>query len=541
MADFQDHWYKKTIADTLAALHSFEGGLGADEVLRRAQAYRPNRLPEIRPHSTFRIFLEQFQSPLIYLLVVASGVVFWLGEMSNGFIILGVLVFNAIIGTIQEGRAQNALLALKRFVEAQAIVMRDGKEYIVPDTEVVVGDVILLQEGERIPADARVIDVHNLKTEEAEVTGESTPAHKTIDAFPEKELAVSDQRNMVFKGTRVVAGNGKAVVTAVGEDTVIGHIASDILEIDTEVPLKVSVRKLSQLIIVSVLSLSVVLFLFGVVTGKSVEGMFVTVVSLAVAIIPEGLPVVLTLVLATGVWRMSKQNAMVKKLPAVQALGQVDVIAVDKTGTLTKNEMTIQKVYVDGKMFEIGGVGYDESGSVRLNGRLVNPINHHELLFMGRQAAFSSNARILFSPSTNEWRVVGDPTEAAMLVLARKLGFQKDVLEEEAPLVAEIPFDYHLKYHATTHRFEGRVSLTVMGAPEEILHLSRAVWQHEGKEAVPLSPEKSHELHDLFINLSQEGLRVVAVAGLPDVSGSLVGGEIKDLIWVPCHERCAAP
>ncbi|KKU53017.1 MAG: ATPase [Parcubacteria group bacterium GW2011_GWA2_47_10b] len=533
-------WHTKVIPEILDALHSREHGLTKEEATGRLKEYGPNKLPEGKVDGLPVIFLRQFQSPLIYILLAASMIVFAMGETIDGSIILAVLLFNAIVGTIQEGKAQNTLRALKKFVETKATVLREGKELIVSDSEVVSGDIIILQEGEKVPADARIIIATNLKIDEAALTGESKPVHKISDILERADLPTVEQKNMIFKGTHVLVGNGRAIVVATGSETVIGKISKEIAAIDTEIPLKTNIRHLSRLIIITVASISALLFLLGIISGKSVKEMFTTVVSLSVSIIPEGLPIVMTLVLATGVWRMSKRNALVKKLQAVEALGQAQIIAVDKTGTITKNEMVIQKVYVDGKFFEVGGVGYEPEGEIQLDGNVIDSVNHPELLFAGRIAAFCTNARVLFSEEEKIWRVAGDPTEAAMLVFSSKLGFHKDDLERESPLVGEIPFDYKLKYHATIHQLDGQKFLAVVGAPEVILGLSQKVWR--GGKSYHLSKEEKQKLESIFLSMSREGLRVVALAaafGEPrlrresrDALEMLAPEEIKSLTFV---------
>ena len=496
----KDTWYSKTLPEIFQSLRSSEHGLSKTETTSRLQEYGPNKLPEAKVDGLAVIFLRQFQSSLIYILLAASMIVFVIGETIDGSIILAVLLFNAIIGTIQEGKAQNTLLVLKKFVETKATVFREGKELIISDSDVVTGDIIILQEGEKVPADARIITATNLNIDEAALTGESEPTRKIADTMDGAELPTADQKNMIFKGTHVLAGNGRAIVVATGIETVIGKISKEIAAIDTEIPLKTNIRDLSRLIIITVASISALLFLLGITSGKSAKEMFATVVSLSVSIIPEGLPIVMTLVLATGVWRMSKRNALVKKLQAVEALGQARIIAVDKTGTITKNEMVIQKVYVDGNVFEIGGIGYEPKGEVRLGEHIIDPLNHPELLFAGKIAAFCANARVMFSEEEKMWRIAGDPTEAAMLVFAQKLGFHKEDLERESPLVGEIPFDYNLKYHATIRRTAGQKFLTVVGAPEVILNLCQ------------ITKAEKQKLESVFISMSQEGLRVVALA-----------------------------
>src|SRR3989344_5264103 len=342
-------WYTKTIREVLETLRSREHGLIKEEAANRLQEYGLNKLPEGKTDSLPVIFLRQFQSPLIYILLSAAVIVFTIGETIDSSIIFAVLLFNAAVGTIQEGKAQSTLLALKKFVETNATVLRDGKEIVILDRDVVRGDILVLQEGEKVSADARIISLSGLKIDEASLTGESEPVSKVVEPIDAEAVSASEQRNMLFKGTNIVAGNGRAIVVATGADTVIGTIANEISAIDSEIPLKANIRHLSRAIIVVVAAISALLFILGLSKGRDLVTIFTVVVSLSVSIIPEGLPIVITLVLATGVWRMSKRNALVKKLQAVEALGQAQVIAVDKTGTITKNELVIREVWTGGK------------------------------------------------------------------------------------------------------------------------------------------------------------------------------------------------
>ena len=345
-------WHAKTISEIFDALRSREHGLTEKEAAERLQEYGPNKFPEGKTDSLLIIFLRQFQSPLIYILLAAAAIVFSMGEVVDAVVILVILLFNSIVGTIQEGKAQNTLWALKKFAETSATVMRDGKELVLKDTEVVPGDIIILQEGEKIPADARIIFGNTLKIDEASLTGESEPVTKIDTTLSTNSLSVVDQKNMVFKGTNILSGNGTAIVVATGLATEIGKIAKKIATIDTEIPLKKDIQHLSRLIIFAVFLISIFLMVIGVLYGNSIKEMFTVAVALAISIIPEGLPIVVTLVLATGVWRMSKRNALVKRLQAVEALGQTKIIAVDKTGTLTRNEMVVQQIYTAEKLFK---------------------------------------------------------------------------------------------------------------------------------------------------------------------------------------------
>ncbi|KKW45440.1 MAG: putative cation transport ATPase [Candidatus Kaiserbacteria bacterium GW2011_GWA2_58_9] len=477
-------WYREPLSEIFKTLSSAERGLSEEEARRRLLEHGPNALPEAKPESYFSIFARQFKSPLIYILAGASAVIFALGEPVDGSIILAILLFNAVVGSIQEGRAQNTLRALRHFVETQATVLR-GKELIVKDAEVVRGDTIILHEGEKVPADARLILAHNLRVDESALTGESEPVQKEHDAALPEGLPVAEQRTMLFKGTNVAAGNGRALVVATGGETEIGRIAKEIAVPDTEIPLQASIRYLSRSIIAVVLAAGLCIFFLGLAKGLSVVQMFATVVSLAVSVIPEGLPIVMTLVLATGVWRMGKRNALVKRLAAVEALGQASVIAVDKTGTL---------------------------------------------LFIGKMAAFCADARVVYSDEEKRWRVAGDPTEAALLVFAEKLGFHKEDLESESPLLGELPFDSVRKYQASVHR-EGHANiLSVVGAPEVVLKRSHLVRRSGHGE--PISAAERKELEELFLSWSREGLRVIGVAEKREVAEGLADEDVRALTFV---------
>jgi len=514
-------WHTQKIEAVFEKLGATERGLTSQDAENRLQQYGPNKLPEAKTDSLAAIFLRQFRSPLIYILLAASIIVFLIGETVDSIIIFAVLIFNAIVGTVQEGRAQNTLAALKKFVETAATVLRDNKEVIISDKGLVPGDIIFLQEGEKVPADARLLSVNNLKIDEASLTGELDVVSKIADPLHEKDLPIAEQKNIVFKGTYVATGEGLAVVVATGSETVIGKISQTIAAIDTDIPLKVNIRELSRLIIVAVSAISVILFALGIYFGKSAREMFATVVSLAVSIIPEGLPIVMTLVLAAGVWRMSKRNVLVKKLQAVEALGQARVIAVDKTGTITKNEMAVRQIYADGKFFEVYGGGYEPKGSIKLEKKTVEPLNHPELIMVGKIAALCSNARLAFSQENKEWRISGDPTEAAMLALSQKIGFNREVLEEESPKISEILFDYKNKYHAVAHNLDGKKIFLVAGAPEVVLAYCKAVWQAGRSNS--LTKEGKENLWNVLIRMSQKGLRIIALATGPVASDAGIG------------------
>lgn len=501
-------WHTLSIPDLLEEVQVSESGLTNEEVRDRLGRFGPNALPEQKPVSFLTMFFSQFLSPLIYVLIAAAGIVFYMGETTDAIIIFLVLLLNAVVGTIQEGRAQKTLVALRQFVETSASVMREGEIVIIPDREIVPGDILILQEGDKVPADARLFIAQSLRTDESALTGESAPVTKVAEIIKNPDLPVAEQKNMIFKGTNIVGGNGKAIVVSTGLETEIGKISQAVATIDTDVPLKKNIEVLSRMIIGAVFVLSAFLLFFGVQAGESFRDMFATVVSLAVSVIPEGLPVVMTLVLATGVWRMTKRNVLVKKLQAVEALGQAKVIAVDKTGTLTRNEMLLKQVYISQQFFEIEGRGYDPRGDILMGGESIEPLNHPDILLAGRIAYFCSNAHAMYFEEKKIWKVSGDPTEAALEVFAKKVGFKDG--EEESPRVFELPFDYLTKYHATIHDFNNARLLTIVGAPERVLKLSENIWQ-DGKSKT-MNEEDRQELEGVFSQMSRQGLRVLAFA-----------------------------
>ena len=522
-------WCNFSIEDIYPKLNSSHEGLTSEAAKQKLAEYGLNKLPEAKAEGYFTIFLRQFKSPLIYILFIAGLIVLLMKEYTDGLMIFFVLIFNACVGTIQEGKAHNTLLALKKFVETKTAVLRDGKETIVFDYELVPGDVIVLREGEKVPADARILQSNNLRLDEAALTGESKPVSKITDVLEQKEMPVSEQKNMIFKGTHIVAGSGTAIVVTTGLKTVIGKITKEITTIDTEIPLKTNIRYLSRLIVIAVASIGTALFVLGLLSGKPLSEMFRTVVSLTVSIIPAGLPIVMTLILASGVWRMSKRYALIKKLQAVEALGQTKVIAVDKTGTITKNEMVVEKIFVDNEFFDVTGEGYNPQGKIKLKGQLISPQGYPELILLGKLATFSSGANLKFS-SDNQWQITGDPTEAAMLVLGQKLGLNRDDLEKDSPKISEIPFDYKLKFHATVQKTDGQEILTVAGAPEAILGFCQKVW-HAGK-VEGLSVLEIKKLEQVFDEMSKGGLRIVALAKNDKVPENLKPEDVRSLTFV---------
>lgn len=525
----QPFWSHQSIETVFEKFQTNSHGLTNEQAKRRLEEEGPNALPEEKSRSLFSIFLSQFNSPLIYVLFGAAAIVLWLGEILDAVVITGVLILNSLIGTFQEGKARSTLSALKNFTTTEATVIRGGEELTIPDHEVVPGDIILLYEGEKVPADSRLILSNNLQVDESSLTGESEPVRKTTDVLAEGAVAVSDQTNMVFKGSHISAGSGRAVVVATGISTVIGGIAQKISSIDSEIPLEVNIRHLSKAIVVVVAVISVILFIVGLGFGQSPRVMFTTVVSLAVSVIPEGLPIVLTIVLATGVWRMSKRQALVKKLQAVEALGQADIIAVDKTGTITRNELVVRKVWTAGDLFDVSGIGYSKQGEVTLGGTPVSTLTHPALLRLGLALSRAASAHLLFDESTKRLKVAGDPTEAAMIILAAKLGLIQEQVLSRSPIVVDLPFDYKKKYKAVVTKDDQGHTLTVVGAPEAVMGLATHI--RDGERLELLSKERQAELHIIFETLSAEGLRVVATAVASRVAATTLPTQASTLVF----------
>ncbi|MBU3668336.1 MAG: HAD-IC family P-type ATPase [Candidatus Taylorbacteria bacterium] len=486
-------------------------GLDTREVVESRNANGANRLPDTKGRGYIRIFIDQFKSAVIYVLLGAALIVAVMGSVSDATIIFVVLLINAAVGVYQEGKAENTLLALKKMTEATVTVMREGQEVIVKDTELVVGDVLVLREGDKVGADARLVQADSLVVDESILTGESVPVQKDSDHIDRDRVEVFDQVNMVFKGTNITNGNGMAIVTSVGVHSYIGTVSKELSGLDTDVPLKRKIGNLSRSIIYIVLCLCALVFLIGVSRGFSATEMFMGVVALAVSAIPEGLPVTVTLILVTGVHRMSKQNALVKKLQAVEALGQADVIATDKTGTLTHNQMQVEKIWVDGQVFDVTGTGYEPKGQFLLGKSEIDVKLHNGLFMLLKQSAFVSGGTVAYDTEKGMWqRISGDPTEVSFNILAQKSGFSRQDLLAEFPLVKEIPFSSASKYHATIHEIAGGYNTAIVGAPEALLEQSTHVFSL-GKN-VAVTDEYRQEFAKQMKKFSSQGYRVLSVA-----------------------------
>lgn len=523
-------WHSQTTDDVLASLKVTANGLTSEEHAKRLKEYGPNALPAQKSDTLLTIFLRQFKSPLIYLLMAAAALMVVVDEVKDAYIIGAVLLFNAIAGTIQAGRAQNTLKALQKMTKTNATVLRDGEEIVIDDSGVVPGDIIKLVEGDKVPAGARLLEIKNLRVDESALTGESQPISKKIDVLENPNLQISEQKNMVFKGTFVVAGSATAVVTSTGINTVMGQISQQILAIDTEIPLQKQIAHLSHIIIYVVLAISVLIFVVGILTNHALEEMFTLAVAVIVSAVPEGLPIVLTLLLASGVWRMSKRNVLVKRLQAVEALGEAKIIAVDKTGTITKNELALTTAYIGGKTYTVTGVGYEPTGTLRLNNEEVSdtPIDVHWLATVSN---LCSSASVHYDKEADTYDIHGDPTEAAMTVFAEKLGITRPILKQKYTVVDEIPFDSALRFHAiTVQEHDAEPQLLVAGAAEQLLSLASHI--HGDGTVIPLTDELRQEVNDTIADMSGQALRVIGLAEKTGVTEALTPEAVVGLTIV---------
>jgi ATPase, P-type (transporting), HAD superfamily, subfamily IC/ATPase, P-type (transporting), HAD superfamily, subfamily IC len=474
---------------------NINNGLSSIQAHQRLQHDGLNSLPEGKQAGWISIFISQFQNPLIYILLVAAVIIFFVGEQKlDAFIISGILFFNAIIGTIQEGRTSNVVAGLRRFIKAKSVVIRDGAHTIIDDQDLVVGDIIVLKEGERVPADARIFYHERLKVDESILTGESQAVVKNSETFSQ-ELPLGDQKNMVFKGTYIVSGYGKAVVVATGIATEIGKLHKNIIEINTDIPLKRELERLSYFILIFILGMCTGLLVIGLIAGRNFQELLVMLTALFICVVPEGLPVVLTLVLVTGAYRMARQHVLIRNLQGVEALGRTDVIVIDKTGTITRNEMMVTSIYTQENIYEVSGEGYFAQGDIRL----VAGSNSADasLQTIGIIGALLNSSELSYSKQLNLFEIKGDPTEAALHILAQKLGYNQHELSQQYRKQYEIPFDSGLKYHAAFFMHDATYEAYVIGAPEVIF-----------AHCATVSP---HVKQQLAVMLN-DGLRVVALA-----------------------------
>lgn len=513
-------WHSLGVEEALRALGSKRGGLSQDEAAERLARYGPNQLQRKKKTPPIVVFLQQFLSPLIYVLLAAVIISLIVEHYMDAWVILGVLVFNAIVGFVQETRAEAAMEALMRMAAPRARVRRGGKISSVAARTIVPGDIILLETGDKVPADARLIETSNLKLTEAALTGESVAVDKHTKALSE-DVPLSERKNLVFMGTAVAYGRATAVVVTTGMSTEMGRIATGIQEVKEEkTPIQESVTKLSRYIMVLLLGVIGVLVVVGLVRGLPWLEVFLLAVAAAVSAIPEGLPAVVTVVLALGMRAMAGRNAIIRRLVAVETLGSATVICSDKTGTLTMNQMTVRRIFVDGRWLDVTGEGYRPKGEFRHDGRAVAPRDDKALALHLRIGALCNDA--LLSSDDDCCEIYGDPTEGALVVAAAKGAMTKESLEKTAPRLDEIPFQSEKQYMATLHPRDeaGRVAY-VKGAPEKVLSLSKSLIK--GGSVATLEESDYNQIMEANTTMARQAMRVIATAYVQ------LPGDLEDL------------
>ena len=531
-------WYARpaeALADEL--LTDLDAGLDTDEAARRRTEEGPNELPESSSPSLLKLFLSQFSSLLVWVLIGAAIVSGLLEDWIDAAAILAIVFLNGVLGFVQEFRAERSLAALRKMSVAMARVVRAGTLQSIPARELVRGDVIALEAGDRIPADSRLLYATNFQAQEASLTGESTPVQKQAELLDAIERPLADQCNMVFMGTEAVSGKARGLVVATGLGTELGKIAAMIRQAAEaerdETPLQRRLEQFGYTLLWLALGVVTVVFALGYLRGEPLVEMFLISVSLAVATVPEGLPAVVTITLALGVTRMAKRHALIRKLPAVETLGSATVICTDKTGTLTKNEMTVTHVIMGDSHFEVTGEGYEPSGEIRevcAESKVLSPQSSDRPGHSFPENSALSTQRSALPPGLQDlltaavlcngatlqqengaWRIIGDPTEAALLVAAAKAGLTKPELERRAPLEREVPFDAERKMMTIVRRTEQGRMAYCKGAPDVLLERCAARLTPDARTEA-LDDERRRLIGEANASLAQRALRVLAVA-----------------------------
>ena len=519
-AEHQDEqsWHALSVDETLRRLGASRKGLTSAECVRRLTEYGPNKLPEARPPSPLLRFLAQFNHLLIYVLLGAAVITALLGHIVDTVVILLVVIVNALVGFIQEGRAEKALDAIRGLIVRNASVVRDGRRETVAAADIVPGDILILEPGDRVVADVRLVKVRSLRIEESALTGESVPVEKTIEPTS-VETSLGDRKSMAFSGTLVVAGQGVGVVVATGEVTELGRISSLLARVEVlSTPLLRQINVFARQLTIAILVISAAVFAFAVLVREyPFAEALMAVVGVAVAAIPEGLPAVISITLAIGVQRMAARNAIIRKLPAVETLGSVSVICTDKTGTLTRNEMTVRSVVTASCTYGVSGVGYEPRGEFSIAGRQILPRNDGSLDELLR-AVLLCNDCSLFQDKKKGWSVHGDPMEGALITLAVKAGLDVESTQDAFARYDEVPFDAAYGFMATLHQGIGdSVLVYVKGAPERVLAMSERQRTDAGNVAL-----KKEWWTSKADELAADGQRVLGVAMKKMFDGSRV-------------------
>ena len=528
-------WHNRSAEEVLMHFGSASAGLSATDAAQRLAANGPNELKEGKPISRWQIFLGQFKSLIIWILIVAGVISGVLGEVLDAIAILAIVVLNAVIGFYQEFQAEKSIAALKKMTAPQAKVRRDGHITSIPASGIVAGDILALEAGDLVAADARLLEAASLKCIESALTGESEAVTKQPATLAQGDVELGDRENMLFMGTSIAAGTGQAVVVATAMKTELGRIAGLIEEAGAEegTPLQKKLDSFGRILVWATLGIVALLFVLGLLRGTEPFELFMTSVSLAVAAVPEGLPAVVTVALALGVMRMSRRRALVRKLPAVETLGSTSVICTDKTGTLTVGEMTVRALYVSGQSYEVTGEGYGPDGEVRFQGRKVEAPHTTPLLELASVLLGCNNSHLVQEEGT--WKTVGDPTEGALLAAGLKAGGDRERIEKELPKHHEIPFDSDRKLSAVLREMpDGKLRVFINGAPDVLLKLCSRLYTSTGVR--PMTEKDCQGIAAQNTALAQQALRVLGSAwrDLDDASPAALNPETveHDLVFV---------
>ena len=516
-------WHSIDAATALTNARSSEQGLTSTEAAGRLETVGPNELQAGQAVSAWSVLGRQFQNVLIWILLGAAALSVFLGETVEA-IAIGIIVLLSVgLGFLQEFRAEKALAALRRLSAPNATVLREGREMLVPARELVPGDVILLRAGDRVPADVRLLEAVNLRAEEAVLTGESVPVDKQAELIVPADAALGDRRNLAFSGTLIAHGRGRALITATGRNTEFGKIAHMLQTVEeTRTPLQQDLDRIGRTLAHAAVVVVVLIVAAGLLRGQPWTEVLIFGIALAVAVVPEALPAVVTISLAIGVQRMAKRHALVRKLPAVETLGCASVICSDKTGTMTRDEMTARRVVTLEETLDLSGAGYEPSGQFLRDGAEVQvsaPVRH---LLQGAELA--SDAHIMFDETERRWSVQGDPTEGALVVAAMKAGIDVEALEEGHPRIGEVPFTSESKRMTTLHTSPDGLRAYVKGAAEVVMLGCSSVTRDSGD--APLDATARQHFMTSADEMARRGLRVLAIAWkrtdcLPDAESGL--------------------
>jgi len=542
----QESWHSESIEKVLSILKTNKIGLSDKEVSLRLAKYGNNQLDETQSRGPLLRFLYQFHNVLVYVLILAGAVTALLGHWVDSSVIIGVILLNAVIGFIQEGKAEDALKAIQEMLSPNAMVLREGKQISIQAEALVPGDIVLLQSGDKVPADLRLLQTKTLQIQESVLTGESIPVEKNT-APVSRQSVIGDHLCMAYSGTLITHGQGTGIVVATGAFTEIGKISTLVSEVDSMItPLLKQMAHFARWLTFAILGIAVITFIFGTfVRDYALSQMFLAAVSLAVAAIPEGLPAIMTITLAIGVQRMARRNAIIRRLPAVETLGAVSVICSDKTGTLTRNEMTVRSIATADKHFEFSGTGYDPHGAVSLLNQQTPNESSPLLLEIGRAAVLCNDASL--EQRNNDWLVHGDPMEGALLVSGLKIGLDIETETKQFPRTDLIPFESEHRFMATLHHsHSGDAFIFIKGAPERILELCSHQKTDNDKQLID-KPYWMNQIHQL----AQQGQRVLAIAIKPvnhelmeltfnDVDDGIIMLGLFGLIDPPREESIAA-